>query len=306
MSLRHRVKVAALFGGIVAVVLLGVWGLQQQQKKSEAAKAGATYEHQKANQAARAVLLRKPPAPDPNPERKEWREENDLKAQREMADWAFGMLIASSIGVIITSLGVWFVRETLIATRRMIGEAASATQAAHDAVSTTREIGEAQVRAYLSVRRARFFVEPMFLHIELDITNSGQSPARSVQVSASVTIQFDYGDRTRPLDPSSVRHHESESEIIAMSEVGAGSSASAKVVLPATRLGDAIAHAIDTSPFQVKCRVDWLDVFDKAQFSETVLSTESPNNPRLGDGWIRQGELTTRRSNYQNRNGQQV
>jgi hypothetical protein len=94
------------------------------------------------------------------------RSEQDLNAQREMADWAESMLWATLLvgftTILITGLGVIYVRNTLFETRR---------------------IGRAQVTAYLSVPRAEFYIEDMFLHIRAIIRNDGQSPARSVKLS---------------------------------------------------------------------------------------------------------------------------
>lgn len=63
--------------------------------------------------------------------------EYDLKAQQDMAAWAFGMLIVTVWLTVITFLGVLFVWRTLIVTRQMAAD--------------TLRIGEAQVRAYPTI-----------------------------------------------------------------------------------------------------------------------------------------------------------
>jgi hypothetical protein len=60
------------------------------------------------------------------PTREEERAEQDLNAQREMANWAEGMLWASLVSVIVTVVGVFYVALTLRETRKAATEAASA------------------------------------------------------------------------------------------------------------------------------------------------------------------------------------
>lgn len=106
----------------------------------------------------------------------------DLKAQQEMATWAHLMFI-------VTGAGVIFIAQTLDATRAAVREAKDATKAAQDAVDVTREIGEAQVRAYLTVAHAMIRFEDRTPRLFLTIRNAGQSPARNIRIS----IGIDYG-----------------------------------------------------------------------------------------------------------------
>lgn len=69
--------------------------------------------------------------------------EYDLKAQQDMAAWAFGMLIVTIWIAVITFIGVVFVAWTLFATRRMAAD--------------TRDIGRDQSRAYAEVDEVRFY-----------------------------------------------------------------------------------------------------------------------------------------------------
>jgi hypothetical protein len=67
---------------------------------------------------------------DPESKRKEWREEQDLEAQWEQAKWAkYAVLIALG-GVLVTAVGVWFVKQTLDTTRVALGEAERSSNAA--------------------------------------------------------------------------------------------------------------------------------------------------------------------------------
>ena len=103
----------------------------------------------------------------------------DLRAQQDMALWAFWVVLMSGGTMLVTAVGIFYVRETLEATRL-------AVKSADEAVAETRRIGEAQVRAYLSydidVTSIRSD-EPWEIVVVLE--NVGQSPARNVRVGAA-------------------------------------------------------------------------------------------------------------------------
>ena len=102
--------------------------------------------------------------------------EYDLKAQQDMAAWAFGMLIATVWLTLITLFGVFFVWRTLVATQKMSLD--------------TREIGEAQARAYLHVDFIQVGTEVfanadgsnLKFFAKIKVINSGATPAYGVEV----------------------------------------------------------------------------------------------------------------------------
>ena len=100
------------------------------------------------------------------------RSEGDLIAQRNMSRWALWMLIATALMAIVTAVGVYFVWQTLRDTRR---------------------IGEAQVRAYLTIENGTVTpqtgeLDRVFWYIGFDIRNCGQSPAKRITAHASGDI----------------------------------------------------------------------------------------------------------------------
>lgn len=109
--------------------------------------------------------------------------EYDLKAQQDMAAWAFGMLIVTVWLSVITLVGVLFVGWTLRETRR-------AVKAADDAVKVTRDMGEAQTRAYLHAEFVKIGTEAFSgedgsnikFVAEIQVINSGATPAYGVEV----------------------------------------------------------------------------------------------------------------------------
>jgi len=94
----------------------------------------------------------------------------DLKAQQEMADWALLMMI-------VTGAGVVFIAQTLDATR--------------EAVDVTREIGEGQIRAYLTAKGGQVTVfqdKPEFT-FTISFFNTGNSPAREIDFYPQIILQ---------------------------------------------------------------------------------------------------------------------
>jgi hypothetical protein len=122
------------------------------------------------------------------------REKRGLYAQEAMAEWAKWMFFATLATVLLTFVALVYIRRTLLETK-------DAVRAADETVVATREIGQAQVRAYLSfeIDEAEFrapalapddISDPLpniTASLHGSITNSGQSPA------SEVSIIFDIG-----------------------------------------------------------------------------------------------------------------
>lgn len=107
------------------------------------------------------------------------RAEQDLNAQREMAEWAEGMLWAAWIigvtTVFVTIIGVRYVYLTLVATQEMARD--------------TREIGRRQNRAYVSVKGDCCSADaPLRPVVQVVIQNHGASPANNVSMIAALGV----------------------------------------------------------------------------------------------------------------------
>jgi hypothetical protein len=101
----------------------------------------------------------------------ELREIRDLKAQEDMANWAFWMLIASTVGSLLTIVGLVFVWKTLHHTRR-------AADSAGDSVTDSRKAAANQLRAYVGPRAVNYtFDLSGGFGVGIEITNFGQTPA---------------------------------------------------------------------------------------------------------------------------------
>lgn len=117
------------------------------------------------------------------------REIADLKAQQEMAEWAFWMMLSSFAAVIVTAVGVVYVALTLKATREAVQEAEVATKAAQDSVEATEKSAVRQLRAYVYVDHATITNLSGKPKIKVKIKNFGQTPAYSMQHWAAVGFQ---------------------------------------------------------------------------------------------------------------------
>lgn len=104
--------------------------------------------------------------------REDRRAEFDLRAQENMARWALWLLALSAITTVVTAVGIYYVRETLVAS--------------HRSTDIAQEIGVAQVRAYISISNVTFHRFNDKFSIHAAIGNSGNSPARNVQIDFAV------------------------------------------------------------------------------------------------------------------------
>ncbi|MBQ0751546.1 MAG: hypothetical protein KBT70_15235 [Roseovarius sp.] len=106
--------------------------------------------------------------------------DQDLIAQKDMAYWAQALFWLTSFGAVVSVVGVWAIFLSLKHTRI--------------AISDTREIGEAQVRAYLSLDASegntilRKFVAGEIPQVEFVTKNSGNSPALKHRYAAGIAI----------------------------------------------------------------------------------------------------------------------
>jgi hypothetical protein len=111
-----------------------------------------------------------------------------------MALWAFWMFVAATASVVLTFVGIILIGWTLYHTKRaataavdMVDEAKATTRAADETVKVTRDIGQAQVRAYLHITGIAFGVRSdRKIFVGVKIKNVGQSPAHYTHFVARV------------------------------------------------------------------------------------------------------------------------
>lgn len=145
--------------------------------------------------------------------RQEDRDNRDLDAQESMALWAMAMFWATVSTVLLTGVGVVLIYRTLLYTKHAamhageaVTEARNATSAAQDAVVVTREIGEAQARAYPSFSEVNLVYNDLtwMFDAEVVIANTGNSPMRETVLQGSINLTFKDGERTSSAQSVSV------------------------------------------------------------------------------------------------------
>ncbi|MCW2361641.1 MULTISPECIES: hypothetical protein [Sphingobium] len=182
----------------------------------------------------------------------------DLAAQEDMARWALLMLATSMIGVAVTVAGTGAVVIQIGLTRK-------ALDAAESANVTSKEIGEAQVRAYLALSDCTVVLEHGKVKVRFKMTNAGQSPANGIVNEVTISIHHRNGDwswqtskRTSPVDISANRTE--------------GMICRSTAQIPA----DHAAHFLQPSAaiIRVQCRTYYSDVFGHPQESDWFFATK--------------------------------
>lgn len=189
---------------VVAVFLSGLAQPVQPQQQPAAADQPA--------KAAEKTSQQRPPImitlSEANGERQEDQQSTDDQAgQSEPSPWLD--LIAQSLMALwallqlgLTGVGIWYIRRTLVETEKAVGEAAKGTTAAQKAVTETSRVGEAQVRAYLSVIGLNYTATPEKAQmlatpgIEIVLNNSGATPAINVAHYCGCGVATQFAART--------------------------------------------------------------------------------------------------------------
>lgn len=118
----------------------------------------------------------------------------DLQAQQDMAEWAAAMVFLSGIGVLVTGAATIYVALTLQETRRMARQAEITNHLA-------REMGEAQVRAYVYVTDLTVKLKDSIPWVTYRVMNSGNSPATLV----TCTLRSSYSDTQGFAEPMTAK-----------------------------------------------------------------------------------------------------
>jgi hypothetical protein len=113
----------------------------------------------------------------------------DLAAQQHMALAAWAMVSISVLAFGLSVATIYFIRENLREARAVSREAGRSARAAEEAVVAAREIGVAQVRAYLAITNILLLPGDALTEIKVTYANSGQSPSKEIKVSAEVYVE---------------------------------------------------------------------------------------------------------------------
>lgn len=114
--------------------------------------------------------------------------EHDLRAQQDMARWAYAVALISFGTLLMTGAGVWLLWLTLEATRETVTAANKANVTAETTLAETTRIGEAQTRAYLAPSEAFVSLDGNRFSIYAKFLNSGVTPAKSPEFSWQIAV----------------------------------------------------------------------------------------------------------------------
>jgi hypothetical protein len=127
----------------------------------------------------------------------EKRQETELYVQQQLATWAIAGGATGILSIIASIGGMFFIWRTLQYNR-------AAVDVALQANSMAREIGYAQVRAYLNCKSSKFRIRGNGHVISIEIENLGQSPARNINATGTLTISQVIGRPSMPRTHSSI------------------------------------------------------------------------------------------------------
>jgi hypothetical protein len=183
------------------------------------------------------------------------RSENDLVAQIDSAQWAFWILIISGLGTIVTGVGIFYVRNTL--------------QEMQKQTKVARNIGRAQVRAYLNVIGGKYELHNSYLFLQPKIENTGSSPALQITINVRVLFRVRKKHTEKPFEFDNFRSDVFEG----MCQDVASGKPHFGVAVWTCGIEDRIAFDVlqNVNSFDVVGTLHWKDVFKASHSIHFVL-----------------------------------
>lgn len=221
------------------------------------------------------------------------RTERVLKAQERIADWSLGVLVVSAFSLVVTAAGVIYVALTLRETRRATEVAHRSVGASESAVKATLEVGQAQVRAYLTISKARFGVEGNWFHFWATIVNSGQSPAFDIRIVAHISLVTRQAgeDGGMPL----ISRVLSEETVGTCGTTSAGGENKIALAWSHTEIGTELHDQVaEGGSFEIMGMLNWRDVFGGVNaITFSAIEGDSSEDLAFGEdgSFVRRGNL---------------
>jgi len=122
------------------------------------------------------------------------RSEKDLSAQRQMADWAFWVLVASCISTVVTALGTVFLAIQIDLTRKALKGTNNATDAMREANKIAKSHQRPWVTVAVKLISGIFYKEPggkAWLKTIVVVKNVGNTPAFNLRVNTRLQAWAD-------------------------------------------------------------------------------------------------------------------
>lgn len=198
-----------------------------------------------------------------------------------IAQWVMAITGIGALG--LSGWAVWLLKGTLDATR-------DAVRAADDAVTETRRIGEAQVRAYLSCEGGSYRVAPDSLTCTIKLRNHGQSPATKFTADAYVSVSTK-GDPANNIKPIQAQSKTSTGVGPAISS---GGDTTIDLWWSDVDIGDETHDFIYQMGgyFEIRCTIIWEDVFKNEQTQLVMLDAELGRHVQSNGVLIKTGGMT--------------
>ncbi|MEX0693564.1 MAG: hypothetical protein WD075_03875 [Rhodospirillales bacterium] len=210
----------------------------------------------------------------------------DLIAQEGMALWAERMFWATLAAVILTLVGVFLICRTLSETRRaanytkgMLREARKTTKAAEETIAVTREIGQKQIRAYITITEVwAHLAEDNTICLRIEISNTGASPTKRLEIAIKATCcQFEHW---RDDVPSEMGRTTFNTDDI---PAGGGNTVEKNIRVPGSTINPVLENIMQESAYLAEITVKFIDVFDDKQGDTFCFRGFKPENHGLAD-----------------------
>lgn len=265
-------------GYIAAIVYIALTTLGQAQEKTQNEQGQATTQQEPSKSLPFSIPIHIVEDKTATEARKtgeyktSQREIEDLIAQQGMnsatqmmAQYAYWSTILVGFGTVLLIITLWLTRQ--------------ANRAAQAAVEVTREIGEAQVRAYLTISSINAWYATVQVNqkitkkwsIEFKLRNSGHTPARNIWCKVDI------------ITPRA----EASGDAVVAFDISGNSDGMFEVRCDVNQSGDAFKMGlVDSESFNLECRVTvgFTDVFDKSCGPFNFLFGATKNFSRHGRG----------------------
>ncbi|GAB5426962.1 MAG: hypothetical protein Devi2KO_04210 [Devosia indica] len=204
---------------------------------------------------------------------------HDLAAQMSMAAAAWWMVGITGTSTAVGGIGLYLIARTL-------QEAKRSADAGEEAVKATERIGKRQVRAYLNIEKAKAKLDSSYIWIAVDaeLHNSGQSPANNVRGTAAIrfTELYTYPDGEVATDTLLTLHTNFQSPA-----VGAGQTVELRLTFPVIDTKPPLREIFDgfsNRAIEIDVSTAYVDVFGDQDTSNCVMRRMISTLDQLREG----------------------
>ncbi len=183
--------VAGIIAGIGIIIALALaWGLgllqssetERRQQIPTAYSRAAKADAERACVGAEASALFECVYEKVEASQEQARGEQNLSAQQRAASSALVSAVLALFTLIITGIGVWFVKRTLDATLEAVRDTSAATQEMQLANAITKELARPWVTIECKITKCQVFGETIFIDGDIIFRNVGQAPALGIEM----------------------------------------------------------------------------------------------------------------------------